>query len=196
MNVLDYVRERWEESPKTVVLWGIGILIALGLLGYVVSTMLDGKKGATYGGGGPIAASAAPSRDYPLGAFRSGQRTGVMSKPQFLGDVLTITQPGDGFKFKSDTKNGSVTKGYADKWKLEVFREGNERQSIDYDSWGDLAYKLNQYMVGARYFIVNMHGNVFRVGNVRTGPVRKIKSGNDDFVTDIDDDDGDYGSNL
>lgn len=189
MNVLKDIRERWEESPMTVVLWGIGILIVLGILGYLVSTMLDGKKGrgATYNRSGPSTGSSSASRDYPLGAFRSGQNTGVMSKPQFLGDVLTITRPGDGFKFRTDTKNGSVTKGYADKWKLEVFREGNERQSIEYDSWGDLAYKLNQYMVGARYFLVDMHGNVFRVGNVRMGPVRKIKSGNDDFVTNVDD---------
>ena len=185
---MDFIRQEWEESPFVTIAVTVVVLALVGWIVSLVARSVGGGSGNNENPGrsGPGMGSSSASFEYPLSAFRSGQSTGVMSKPQFLGDILTLTRHGDGFQFQSDTMNGSVTKGYADKWKLEVFREGNERQSIEYDSWGDLSYKLNQYMVGARYFVVNLHGNVFRVGNVSTGPVRKIKSGVDDFVTDID----------
>ena len=123
----------------------------------------------------------ADRRDYPLGAFKSGTTSGVMSQPQFLGDILTL-KPGDGFSFYTDSMNGSVTKGRSDQWELTVYRENNERQSTHYESWGDLAYKLNRYMVSSRYFkVVMKDGTDFYVGDIKEGPIRKMGAGNEYF---------------
>ncbi len=153
---------------------GVAVVVVIIIVVYFITVKSDIK---------PII-SVTKQRDHPLGAFQSGQASGTMSQPLFLSDILTM-KPGDIFEFQTNHINGSVKKGHADKWELLVFRENNERQSIDFNSWGDLSYKLNQYMVGSRYFIVNMNGSVFHVGKVKTGPVRKIKGGNDDFETSM-----------
>lgn len=161
------------EMKKEWIIAGGVLILAI----VVVAILLMDKK-KYLGNSGQEMGKTATS--YPLSAFKSGANTGEMSRPQFLGDILTLKQ-GDEFSFQTENVTGSVKKGYADKWVLEKFRENNERQSIHYDSWGDLAYKLDQMMTMSRYFIVNLHGTIFHVGKIKTGPVRKIKNGNEDF---------------
>lgn len=147
----------------------IGAILVIAFIGIMIAMQFTKKP-----------SSGSSDIDYPLSAFQSGVKKGMMSQPQFLGDIMTL-HSGEEFSFKTDSINGTVSKGYADKWKLEIFRENNERQSIHYDTWSDLAYKLDQYMIGARYFIVNMQGVEFHVGEVKQGPVKQLMSGNDEF---------------
>ncbi len=165
---------------KTEWLIGGGVLLLLVAVAVAYFVMMKADKSS---GGNNRYGTGEMIKEYPLSAFKSGQRTGTMSQPQFLSDILTL-KPGEGFAFQTNSVNGSIMKGRADKWELIVYRENNQRQSIHYDSWGDLAYKLNQYMVGSLYFVVKLNGSVFHVGSIKQGPIRKIKNGNEDFETE------------
>lgn len=122
----------------------------------------------------------AEQENFPLSAFKSGETSGYMSPPQFLSDLLVLDK-GESITFQTENKNGVIQKGPLDKWQLVCYHGDNQRQSINFDSWGDLAYKVNRYILTSRYFMANVGGRNFLVGEPKKGPLKKLGAAADYF---------------